>query len=237
MAFDGRAGISPEVMRTSWVVLVAVVLASTGSAFAQPDADRAAAKRFLESRPELALANRLPTRVAAGVYRVDKCKKDLGPIGFVCDTVDAAKETVKATKKSLDAAKDVLAGIEKSAKYAKLKTAEATLASLEAGNELVKAGLAGWAAIDNVTKLVANGVAKDLISIEEIELEGSLKKLKGSLRIKASVGDLELEQELSVSLGAGGNLDIGAFADKAADEIMAQATKENSAVWKALRKK
>jgi len=190
---------------------------------AQKDLDRAKTK-FRKAERDLDKAK-------------DKCKKDLGPIGFVCDTVDAAKETVKAAKKSLDAAKDVLAGIEKSAKYAKLKTAEATLASLEAGNELVKAGLAGWAAIDNVTKLVANGVAKDLISIEEIELEGSLKKLKGSLRIKASVGDLELEQELSVSLGAGGNLDIGAFADKVADEIMAQATKENSAVWKALRKK
>lgn len=165
-----------------------------------------------------------------------KCKKDLGPVGFVCGAVDGAKETVKATKKSLDAAKAALKGLEKGAKYGKLVAAEATLASLKAGKDLVKAGLAGWAAIDNVVKLVVDGAAKDLISIEEIELQASLRKLAGSLEIKASVGDVDIEHELEVKLGPAA-LDIGKLAEKLADEIMAQATREGSAVWNALRKK
>lgn len=164
-----------------------------------------------------------------------KCKDDLGPAWKLCDVMDAAKETLRAANSTLDASKDSLKAIEKSADYARLQTSKATLNTLKAGSKLADAGLAGWGAIDNVGNMVLAG--GDLVEIEEVELRGSLKKRTGSLSVVASVGDEEIERSFDLDMSSASPLDLAPLAEDVADQIAEQATKEDSKVWKALRKK
>lgn len=164
-----------------------------------------------------------------------KCKDDLGPAWRLCDVMDAAKETLKLAKGTLEASKKSLRAIEKSADYANLQTSKATLATLKGGSKLADAGLAGWGAIDNVGNMILAG--GDLVEIEEVELRGSLRDRSGTLSVVASVGDEEIERSFDVDLASNGALDLTGLAEEVANEVTEQASREDSKVWKALRKK
>lgn len=164
-----------------------------------------------------------------------KCKDDLGPAWKLCDVMDAAKETLKVANLTLDASKKTLKGIEKSADFARLQTSKATLATLKGGSKLADAGLAGWGAVDSVGNLILAG--GDLVEIEEVELRGSLRDRSGSLSVVASVGDEEIERSFDVDLSSPNGLDLAPLVEEVANEVTEQASRENSPVWKALRKK
>ncbi|MFN0246467.1 MAG: hypothetical protein ACKV2T_06140 [Kofleriaceae bacterium] len=80
-----------------------------------------------------------------------------------------------------------------------------------------------------------DGAAHDLISVEEVELSGSLRKLRGQLEVTIAVGDTDVERSYELALGPGA-LDVMDLAEDIADEITEQATKKDSEVWKLLRK-
>lgn len=164
-----------------------------------------------------------------------KCKDDLGPAWKLCDVMDAAKATLEAAKGTLAASKATLKAIEKSADYARLQTSKATLATLKGGSKLAEAGLAGWGAVDRVGNLVLAG--GDLVEIEEVELRGSLKQRSGSLSVVASVGDEEVERAFDVNLASTDALDFTPLAEEVANLVIEEAGREDSKVWKALRKK
>lgn len=165
----------------------------------------------------------------------DKCKEDLGPAWRLCDVMDAAEETLEVTKRGFKAAEDSLDGIRKSTSYLRLQAVTASLAAIKAGKSAADAAFSGWSAVDKVGQMVVAG--GDLIEIEGLEFEGALRQLKGTIAVTANVGGAEVTETLKVDLTSPTPLDLVALADKIADEVTAQASKEGSPVYKALRKK
>lgn len=188
---------------------------------------RAAKKKVKKTRKKFKKAERALARAK------DKCKEDLGPAWRLCDVMDAAEEAIKVTRRSFKAAEDTLDGIQKSTSYVRLQAVKASLAAIKAGKSAADAAFSGWSAVDKVGQMVVEG--GELIEIEGLELTGSLRQLKGTLAVTASVGGAEVTETLKVDLTSPTPLDLVAFADKIADEITTQAAKEGSPVYKALR--
>jgi hypothetical protein len=117
----------------------------------------------------------------------------------------------------------------------RLKAVTATIATLKGSKDLIKAGLGGWAAVDRIGQMVVDGASSGLVTVDEVELTGSLRSLSGTLDVTVSVGDSDIEKRLELSLAAG-VLDVAELAEDLADEITEQAAKEGSPVWKQLRK-
>ena len=199
--------------------------------------DAQAGKDFRKAQKDLKKAKKKFKKAERGIKKAKKkCEEDLGIAKDLCGTLDAAKETLKATRGTMNVAKDALKAIKKSSDYARLQTAKGTIASIKAGKKAADAGLAGWGAVDNVGQMVLDGASNEFLNVEEIELKGSLKKLTGSLAVTVNVGEEEVEETYEVNLRTGEGLDLVAFAGRVADEITEQANDPNSPVGKALRK-
>lgn len=244
----------PEGQKAFWKKLLAALQAnaqtrkaaaaavSQGSANAEKDAQaafdrldddvgkdyRKAKKAFKRAKKKLRKAERAIDRAK------DKCKDDLGPAWKLCDTLDGAKATLKASGKTVDVTRAAVKEIEKGQKYAQLQTAKATLASIKTGNKLAEQGLAGWGAVDRIAKMAAENA--ELITIDELRLDGSLRSRKGTLSVTASVGDADIDETFDVDLSSNAPLDVMPLAERLADEITKQATTEGSPIWKQLRK-
>jgi len=107
----------------------------------------------------------------------------LDDVAFLCDAVDAAKETLRAAERGVDSASSTLEAVKKSASYLRLQAAQATVVTLTIGKELAKQGLAGWAAIDPIADRVVNGPASNLVTLKELVLSASLRSMSGTLHI------------------------------------------------------
>jgi len=191
---------------------------------------RAATKALKKARKKLKKARR-------GIDKAkDKCEEDLGVAAALCGAMDAAKETLKVADRAVDATKKTLAEIKKSADYVRLGTLKTTIATLKAGKDLISQGLAGWAAVDRVGQMVVDGSANGIISLDEFELSGSLRNLRGELEVTLDVGETEIEREYGLAL-APGQLDIAELVEEIANEISEQAVQKDSPVWKAMRQK
>ena len=197
--------------------------ASTGKDY------RAAKKALKKAKKKLKRARRAIDKAK------DKCEDDLKIAASLCGALDVAKDTLKVAKRGVEASEDTLKAIKKSADYVRMKTLKSTIATLEAGKDLAAAGLAGWAAVDSIGQMVVDGTANGLISIEEVDLVGSLRQLRGSLDVTVSVGETDIDKSFELALGPG-ILDVTELADELADEISEQALKKDSEVWKQLRK-
>ena len=190
---------------------------------------RAAKKAFKKAKKRLKRARREINKAK------DKCEEELGAASALCGALDVAKKSVDVAKRAVNTTQDTLKAIKKSTDYVRMKTLKATIATLKAGKDLASAGLGGWAAVDKVGQLVVDGAAADLISIDEVELVGSLRQLRGTLDLTVGIGEEEIEKSYELALGPG-VLDLTELAEDVADEITEQATKKDSPVWKALRK-
>ncbi|MDX2092571.1 MAG: hypothetical protein SFX73_32200 [Kofleriaceae bacterium] len=207
---------------------------------AQADFDRLDAstgKDYRSAKRALKKAKKKLKRARRSIDKAkDKCEEDLGVAASLCGAIDAAKETLKLAKHGVNRSEDTLEAIKKSSDYLRMKTLKATIAMLKAGKDLAASGLAGWAAVDSVGQMLLDGTASGLIEVDEIELAGSLRKLRGTLDLTIAVGETDIEKSYELALGPGA-LDVTDLAEDIADEITEQATKKDSEVWKLLRKR
>lgn len=244
----------PEGQKAFWKKLLAALQAnaqtrkaaaaavSKGSADAEKDAQAAfdrldddVGKDYRKAKKALKRAKKKLRKAERAIDRAkDKCKDDLGPAWRLCDTLDGAKATLKASGKTVEVSRAAVKEIEKGQKYAQLQTAKATLASIKTGNKLAEQGLAGWGAVDRIAKMAAENA--ELITIDELRLDGSLRTRKGTLSVTASVGDADVDETFDVDLSSNAPLDVMPLAERIADEITKQATTEGSPIWKQLRK-
>ena len=82
----------------------------------------------------------------------------------------------------------------------------------------------------------AQGLADNVISLDKLALDGSVRKASGSLEVTAKVGASPIHEKYTVNLmDTKAVLDVVKLAEKVADEVEKQAKIAGSAVQKAFK--
>lgn len=199
--------------------------------------DRTVGRDFRAAEAKVAAAER--DFRAAQKHLDDKekeCKKILGPLGGLCDFVKVAKEAVKTADRARQASINVLEGIRRGSGYANLIAKQAAIGTIKAEAAAFQGVMQGWGVLDRSVEKLAQGLADNVISLDKLALDGSVRKASGSLEVTAKVGASPIHEKYTVNLmDTKAVLDVVKLAEKVADEVEKQAKIAGSAVQKAFK--
>jgi hypothetical protein len=146
-----------------------------------------------------------------------RCQKK--GLGLLCEFTDAAKEGVKVAERSLGVAKGSLEALRKSEQFGNLAAKKASLETLKAEHFVASRSLAAAEDLDKVAAKAATGASHDLLGIEKLELEGSVRKASGTLSVTFKAGKGTVTERFEVDLKQKLGLVLGPVAHRIGDEL------------------
>lgn len=159
------------------------------------------------------------------------------------DALDDALKPVNAAlaacvkafgKAACKPAQDAVNAVKNGTKATKKANAQATYAAKQATARGLSDVLNGWNALDRSVSQLSKGLADNLITLDQLALDGSLRRASGSLKVVARVGTTPIDQTYTVNL-MGDILNVVAQAERIADEVERQAKVSGSAVQRAMK--